>query len=247
VAIEDKPNKSVRIKSYLEERELLSKQIKENFHAADFVKILEAGCGRRWPLDISGLNYHLTGVDLDRDAIESRKKNEKDLDEVYIGDLRSIQLEKESYDVIYNSFVLEHIKCAERVLDNFFKWLKPNGILILKIPERDCVFSFITRITPHWFHVFYYRYIIKRKNAGKPGYGPYPTFHDRIVSQKGIKGYCKKHGYMILGTYTSNLRVDSLNSFSKMIIKMVEIVSFSKFISDYCCITFVIKKRKFNG
>ena len=246
MTIEDKPHKSLRIKSSLEEQELLSKQIKENFHAADFVKILEAGCGRRWPLDIRGSKYHLTGVDLDRDAIETRKKNEKDLDEVYIGDLRSIRLQNESYDVIYNSFVLEHIKGAERVLDNFFKWLKPNGILILKIPERDCVFSFITRITPHWFHVFYYRYILKRQNAGKPGYGPYPTFYDRIVSQKGIKGYCKKHGYMILGTYTSNLPLDSLDSFSKMIIKMVEIVSFGKLISDYGCIIFVIKKRKFN-
>jgi hypothetical protein len=34
----------------------------------------------------------------------------------------------------------------------------------------------ITKFTPHWFHVAVYRYWLGNKNAGKPGYAPFPTF-----------------------------------------------------------------------
>ncbi|MGH9955766.1 MAG: methyltransferase domain-containing protein, partial [Pyrinomonadaceae bacterium] len=75
--------------------------------------------------------------------------------------------------VIYNSFVLEHIEDASQVLQNSTRWLKPGGIVVLKIPDPDSVCGFITRVTPHWFHVFYYRYLLGARNAGKPGYAPY--------------------------------------------------------------------------
>jgi hypothetical protein len=33
------------------------------------IKILEGGCGRKWPVDLSGVTYHLTGIDLDEHAL----------------------------------------------------------------------------------------------------------------------------------------------------------------------------------
>ena len=37
------------------------------------IKILEAGCGRRWEIQLEPGNYHLTGVDLDEHALEHRR------------------------------------------------------------------------------------------------------------------------------------------------------------------------------
>ena len=36
------------------------------------LRILEAGCGTMWPLRLEGVEYQLTGVDVDRNALEVR-------------------------------------------------------------------------------------------------------------------------------------------------------------------------------
>jgi 2-polyprenyl-3-methyl-5-hydroxy-6-metoxy-1,4-benzoquinol methylase len=86
------------------------------------LNILEAGCGRRWPFDLAGTEYRLTGVDLDQAALEIRKTRERDLHEAIHGDLRTVALPAGAYDVIYNSYVLEHVDGAEQVLRNFLLW-----------------------------------------------------------------------------------------------------------------------------
>src|SRR5690606_33965359 len=131
--------------------------------------ILEAGCGNSWQLKLPGVKYVLTGVDLNEDALRIRKCERKDLDGVIHGDLRTVALDADQYDVIYNSFVLEHVQQAEHVLSNFCRWLKPGGILILRIPDPKSVYGFLSRLTPFWFHVFYKRFIAGIKTAGKPG------------------------------------------------------------------------------
>lgn len=162
------------------------------------VRILEAGCGNKWPLDLTGLSYRLTGIDVDKDALEIRKTNVRDLDEIMVGDLRTASLFPEAtFDVIYSSFVLEHVDGAERVLDNFFRWLAPGGLLILRVPDRDSVYGFITRITPFWAHVLYKRHVQGVPNAGRPGFDPYPTYYDDVVCREGLHRYCRKHGWII--------------------------------------------------
>ena len=158
------------------------------------LRILEAGCGRRWFFDMKGIRYELTGVDIDAAALEARKTLGKDLHHALIGDLRTVELEAESFDVIYSSYVLEHVAGAERVLENFTRWLKPGGIIIIRVPDRDSVQGFTTNWTPFWFHVLVYRYIEGQKNAGKPGFAPYPTIYDDVISSRGMQGFARAHG-----------------------------------------------------
>ena len=95
--------------------------------------------------------YKLTGVDIDKHALEHRKSAEKDLDDAIVADLRSVDLPSNAYDVIYNAYVLEHIDGAEQVLQKFLNWLKPNGALIICIPDRYSAYGFFAYHTPHWF------------------------------------------------------------------------------------------------
>lgn len=163
------------------------------------LRILEAGCGRKWPLKLDGVPYRLTAVDVDRDALQARKTITRDIDEVFVGDLRTGDLfAPASFDVIYNSFVLEHIDGAEGVLDNFLRWLAPGGLMILRIPDRDSVYGFLTRCTPYSLHVLYKRYLQGLRTAGQPGHGPYPTVHDAVVSRRGLYSYCQARGCTVL-------------------------------------------------
>ena len=52
------------------------------------------------------------------------------------------------YDVIYYSYVLEHVEGAERVLKNFVRWMKRGGIIILRFPKRDSARGILTLVTP---------------------------------------------------------------------------------------------------
>ena len=153
------------------------------------LRILEAGCGRKWPLKLS-VPYTLTGLDLDAEALAARK----DLDEARVGDLRTAEFPARSFDVIYSAFVLEHVRGAHQVLERLVRWLAPGGMLIIQVPERDSAYGFLTRVTPMWAHVLVYRYLLGYDWAGTTGHGPYPTYHDKVVSERGLSEFCRRAG-----------------------------------------------------
>jgi SAM-dependent methyltransferase len=162
------------------------------------LQILEAGCGQRWEVKLDGVDYVLTGVDMDAAALKLRREVQKDLDEGIVGDLRTVELPDARFDVIYCFYVLEHVPDAHVVLENFTRWLRPGGIAIVKIPDPHSVHGFFTRMTPHWFHVFFYRHILGSANAGKPGYAPYPVHYDPVVSRAGIREFCDGRSVSLL-------------------------------------------------
>ena len=162
------------------------------------LQILEAGCGQAWWTNLNDIPYFLTGLDCDKDALEIRRSRHGDLDDMIVGDLRDADIPDSKFDVIYCAFVLEHIQESETVLKNFLRWLKPGGIAIVQIPDPDSVSGFITRITPHWFHVWVLKNLFGDPNAGKPGHGPYPTFYTNVLSQSGMYKFCELNGFTII-------------------------------------------------
>jgi len=176
---------------------LIERYIKQKSIPGSPLSILEAGCGQTWWLNLDPVPYVLCGVDIDRKALEIRKYQKGDLHETVEGDLRTVELGDRQFDVIFCSFVLEHVDEADLVLKNFVRWLKPGGLLIVRVPDRDSVRGFITRMTPHWFHVLFYKLVLGREKAGQPGYGPYATFFHPWVSRRGMYRYCEAFGFSV--------------------------------------------------
>ena len=214
-----------------DETALLSSYITESS------EILEAGCGQRWPLLLS-VPYRLTGIDLDPVALDIRVNQQKDLHEAILGDLRTHSFADASFDVIYNSFVLEHVAGAEQVMDNFVRWLKPGGLLMVQIPVSNSVDGFITKHTPHWFHIAYYR-AKGHKHAGKPGYAPYPTYYDPIVSIGGMLDFCDRKGLKVREMYGQHYWVPQRQ---KRIARVVSAISAGKLSHNYNSVGWVIQK-----
>ena len=231
-------------------KHLLEKSIMNLYDGKTELNILEAGCGRTWTLNLSNIKYKLIGVDLDEEALKSRVHENKDLDEAIVADLQYFDIGNRKIDVIYNAFVLEHVENAELMLENFIKILKPGGLLILKLPDRNTVFGFITRITPFWFHIMYHKYMMDFKNAGKSGFGPYPTYYNKIVSRHGIQNFCKTHDLIIneeygFSTYASqdNIKNSVKNQLVRIIAKVVNIISMGILPYKYNDLIYVIHKR----
>jgi SAM-dependent methyltransferase len=183
-------------KSYEEQFELMEKQIKA------------LARGKRSQYSRSRLRTSL--------AAEARRRqvqaDRRDLDEEGAqreagsgrgdrGDLRTADLGGRKFDVVYSSYVLEHVPNAALALENLYRWLKPGGLLILRFPDRNTAFGFTGRFTPFWLHVAYHKYILRRWNAGKPGFGPYPTYYDWIVSREGLRDFCASHRLRVREEY----------------------------------------------
>jgi len=175
--------------------------ILQRANSIDSFQILEAGCGSWGGIDLHGIQWVLTGVDLDQNALNLRVNQKKDLDVAILADLRTVSLNDDCYDVVVSNWVLEHVDGAEDVLKNFIRWLKPGGLMILVFPNRDSGYGFLTRIIPFKFHILYKQYVQGIKNAGKPGVGPYPVFFDKVVSRNGIYKFCEDHGLIMRVEY----------------------------------------------
>ena len=204
------------------------------------LEVLEAGCGRLWTLNLVA-PYRVTGIDLDRDALRARFEDEGDLDEAIVGDIRTADLPAARYDVIYCSFVLEHVDGAETVLRNFDRWLRPGGLLIVKVPDRGALYGLAARMTPHWFHVWYYRAVRKVKTAGTPGHGPYPTHYDPIIARPGFEAFCRERGLVLRET----LLVDNYIRGSRVLRwlgRFVGIVSAGRIPWRWNDLTFIVSK-----
>lgn len=205
----------------------ISDYVKAHFsHRPDQpIKVLEAGCGHQPFLEPTTMDYRITGVDLSPDAIALRNKKIGDLEHAMVGDLTTITLPTEAYDIVCSSYVLEHVDGAEKALENFFKWLKPGGLLIIRIPDPSTAYSFLAKHLPFWLHIVAKR-AMGSKTAGKPGYDPFPTFFDPVVSRSGMHRFCQAHSLDIKLEYSYGFeKFEPIYPFGDLVLKTLSRLS----------------------
>ena len=135
------------------------------------VMVLEAGCGSCSHIEIKSKAYFI-GIDISLEQLE-RNSN---LNEKIHGDIQSYNLPKRTYDIIICWDVLEHLPNPDKALSNFSAAIKDEGIIILTMPNVLSFEGVVTKLTPHWFHIWVYRNIFHEKWAGTEGRGPFKAF-----------------------------------------------------------------------
>jgi SAM-dependent methyltransferase len=227
-------------------RDLISSRIIE--HGRELgrrVDILEAGCGREWNIVLTGIDVHLTGVDLDAKAIGYRRDVVGDLDEAIVGDLRTVAVPKSSYDVVFSAFVLEHIKGARSVLDGMVDALRPGGLLILRVPDGDSVYAFLARLLPFWTHVLYKRITQRDPMAGKPGHPPYRVVYDDVVTRSALRAYAAERGLVVLDELGTNPHIDNLGRLGGVgmfVQRLIARLSGGRLVGTHNNLTLILKK-----
>jgi SAM-dependent methyltransferase len=159
------------------------------------IRIYEAGGGSRSYLPLDSLNVvGTTVVDIDPAQLE----NNSYADVKILGDIQEHQFPSNSFDLIVCYNVIEHLDAPDKAIRLFLKALSPGGLVFLGAPNPSSFSGIVTKYTPHWFHVAFYRWVVGRKDAGKPGKGPFRTIYHRIVSPDALVSFCEDLGFEVI-------------------------------------------------
>jgi SAM-dependent methyltransferase len=157
--------------------------------------IYEAGGGSTsfLPLDILR-SAHVTVVDIDEDQI----RNNDYAQEKVLGDIQTYRFKPGSFDLVICYNVIEHLPDTESALLRFCESLKQDGLILIGAPNPKSLSGVVTKYTPHWFHVWFYRHVRGDKNAGKPGEAPFPTFFHPLVTLSKLEAFASARGLEVI-------------------------------------------------
>ncbi len=132
--------------------------ILENLELKGEEKVLEVGCGRGfylkalktiWP------NLKVTGLDINpKYLVQARKFLGPIKANLVLGDATSLPFSNCEFDRIIASEVLEHIPDDLQALSEMYRVLKPGGIVIITVPNKNYPFLWdpLNWILEKFFH-----------------------------------------------------------------------------------------------
>ncbi|OAF16147.1 class I SAM-dependent methyltransferase [Bradyrhizobium neotropicale] len=141
------------------------------------------------PLDVLSRS-HVTVVDIDEDQV----RNNTYAQEAILGDVQTYRFPPESFDLVICYNVIEHLPNVEAALLNFRDALKRGGMMLIGAPNPRSLSGVVTKYSPHWFHVWFYRHVRGIRNAGEPGEPPFPTFFHPLVTLSKLEAFAVTHG-----------------------------------------------------
>ena len=107
--------------------------------------IMDIGCGSgEINLELAKLGYQGEGVDISQTMIELAKKKLEYYPQwkFEVGSILDYNFERK-YDLVIASGLIEYFKNEDTVLDNLYKIIKPNGILIINVSN---IFGYSTSL-----------------------------------------------------------------------------------------------------
>jgi SAM-dependent methyltransferase len=211
------------------------------------IRVLEAGAGSRSHIRV-GENAFIVGIDISQEQLDKNTK----LDEKILGDLETYPLPPSSFDVIFCWDVVEHLKHPEKALQNFVNTIAPGGLIILGAPVVTSLKGTITKYTPHWFHVAVYRYLLGAKTAGKPGYGPFPTYLRYSIAPTSLERFARQNNLTVeyLVVYEEQMQVKfrrkhrSIDLGYRIVGPILKALSFGRIDPSITDFTIVLRKRE---
>ncbi|MFB4313034.1 class I SAM-dependent methyltransferase [Actinomadura sp. 21ATH] len=210
------------------------------------IHVLEAGCGWGRGLDLGSREHRSTGVDLDDPALRAHARERADLDAFHLGDLRTVPMPPRAYDVVHAPFLIERAPHAELVLDRFVAALRPGGLLLVRLRDRDTAFGFLDRRLPRRLRRPLWRGLARiEPGAAGPPVPPPPAVYERVASRQGMRWYCVMRGLVIAEEYTSRDALDALGAGSGLmgaLCRLVSAVSRRRLTADHSEVTLVIRK-----
>ncbi|MEE9323353.1 MAG: class I SAM-dependent methyltransferase [Candidatus Aenigmarchaeota archaeon] len=99
-------------------------------------KVLDVGCGDGLisSLIATATGAKVYGVDISSEAVSKARKRGI-IAKVMNVDKQGFPFEKESFDAVFCGDLLEHLYDTEKLLENVRQILKPNGYLIISVPN----------------------------------------------------------------------------------------------------------------
>jgi SAM-dependent methyltransferase len=178
--------------------------------AGQAIVLLQAGCTTTGSeLDLAqlraqGRDLVVSLIDDDSEISRAAVRAHQELRSSTLGDMRRVPLVPRSVDVVQCSMLLERISHADLVLGRLIETIKPGGLLLLRITDRESAAGFLDRTAPRLVRALIWR----RLRPGEPG--PYPAIHEQLASARGVQSFAARHGLVIAHRQVGS-RLDGLD------------------------------------
>ena len=107
----------------------------ESFELEEGMKLLELGCGRGEFLNnFKDLGLDVIGVDISPEAVAFENGLDVKLCDV---ENEKLPFDDNTFDVIYSKSFIEHLYYPEKYLEEAYRVLKSNGILLTLVPDWE--------------------------------------------------------------------------------------------------------------
>ena len=165
------------------------------------IHILDVGCGNgmqmTFPLGAQG--YMVTGIDLHEPSIGfANEENVFNNVKFLLGDIEHLQkiAHTQKFDVIVFSDILEHVNNPEKLLKDAHSILKPDGIILISIPNGFGPFEIENFILRKTGFLRFGDFIGRKLSRGKSKI-PYnrDSGHIQFFSMKKINEILKRTGF----------------------------------------------------
>lgn len=126
-------------------------RLKKIVQLAQFQKndlVLDLGCGEGFLISlIPDLTEKIVGLDISKIALNRAREILKDKKKVELrwGNAEELNLPNESFDKIICSEMLEHTPQPRKVMEEIYRVLKNNGLLVISVPDEKRI-QFIMKI-----------------------------------------------------------------------------------------------------
>jgi SAM-dependent methyltransferase len=111
--------------------------------------VLDVGCGNGgFLVQMKQMGFVVEGTEWSAQSA-ARVANEAGIT-IHVGDLLSLNLPEQSFDLITLWHVFEHLRDPHSTLQAIHRLLKPGGRLIMSMPNAESWQA--RRFGPHWFH-----------------------------------------------------------------------------------------------
>lgn len=140
------------------------------------LEMLDIGCGTGLVSEMwSDAGFKVTGLEPSEIRAEYARKRGIRVLSCYVEDLDS----EESFDLIVIRHVLEHLEEPKTILQSLHQHLKPNGLLLVIVPNLDCIGRKLFGSDWVWkvpMHCNYYNPSALKYTLVKAGYGIIKTY-----------------------------------------------------------------------
>ena len=104
--------------------------------------------------------------------------------------------------------VIEHLQNPKIVVEKFFKWLKPDGKIVLGYPNPQIWKGVVTKYSPYFVHQLFYFYRIASGtpfSASKTDQGSFQTIFAKEIQLYALMSSALSNGYepVFFATYES--------------------------------------------
>jgi SAM-dependent methyltransferase len=210
------------------------------------VAILQAGCLAPLrelgvgELAQDGFDVTVSVVDVDDPtAREVLAQTRAAYDDVIVGDLRTVPLPPRGFDIVYCAHLLERVQHVELVLDRLLGALRPGGLLLIRVTDRDSSWALLDRRLPSAMR----RGIWRRLHPGVPG--PFPPVYERGATGRGIASYALLRG-LVIAQRSAESTLEStpgrLPAPARLAGRAITRLSRGRFTSDHDALRYVIRK-----